>query len=95
MLVDRGLVDLNSPVASYWPEFAANGKEHITVGDCLRHEGGLVRWDRPMTHDIASDINKLTKVCECVTGFFFLKLALVYRRDEDRARVWSGSSRIS
>ena len=31
MVVDRGLVDLDAPVASYWPEFAANGKERLPV----------------------------------------------------------------
>lgn len=31
MLVDRGLLDLSTPVAVYWPEFAANGKQDISV----------------------------------------------------------------
>ena len=31
MLVDRGLLDLDTPVATYWPEFAAAGKETIPV----------------------------------------------------------------
>ena len=33
MLHDRGLLDVYAPVATYWPEFAANGKEHVQV--CL------------------------------------------------------------
>jgi CubicO group peptidase (beta-lactamase class C family) len=40
-LIDRGVLRLDEPVASYWPEFAANGKQDITVGDILRHRAGL------------------------------------------------------
>src|SRR5262245_1107067 len=32
MLVDRGLLEYEQPVAKYWPEFAQNGKDKITVG---------------------------------------------------------------
>ena len=41
MLVDRGLVDYDQPMARYWPEFAAGGKGDITVGEVLSHQGGL------------------------------------------------------
>ena len=37
----RGLIDYDAPVCSYWPEFAAHGKEQITVRHLLCHEGGL------------------------------------------------------
>lgn len=42
-LVDRGLLDYGVPVARYWPEFAANGKEHITLDEILAHRAGLSR----------------------------------------------------
>jgi len=41
MLVDRGLVDLDAPVARYWPEFAQAGKENVTVRQMLSHQAGL------------------------------------------------------
>jgi CubicO group peptidase (beta-lactamase class C family) len=41
MLVDRGLLDVRKPVAEYWPEFAAGGKEAVTVGQLLSHTVGL------------------------------------------------------
>jgi CubicO group peptidase (beta-lactamase class C family) len=41
LLVDRGLVDVNAPVARYWPEFAANGKETLPVRFLLDHRAGL------------------------------------------------------
>jgi CubicO group peptidase (beta-lactamase class C family) len=42
-LVDKGLVDYDEPVATYWPEFAANGKDAITVRHLLSHSAGLHR----------------------------------------------------
>jgi CubicO group peptidase (beta-lactamase class C family) len=40
-LVERGAFGLDQPVADFWPEFAANGKGAITVGDVLSHRAGL------------------------------------------------------
>src|ERR1700690_1242576 len=40
MLSQRGLIDYNAPVARYWPEFAAKGKENISVRDILTHRAG-------------------------------------------------------
>ncbi len=41
MCVDRGLLDLDAPVAKYWPEFAQAGKEKILVRHILSHTSGL------------------------------------------------------
>lgn len=40
-LVDRGLIEYDEPVATYWPEFAAAGKERVTVRQLLTHSAGL------------------------------------------------------
>lgn len=40
-LVDRGVLDWDEPVATYWPEFAAHGKETITLRHLLTHQAGL------------------------------------------------------
>ncbi|HBO43898.1 MAG TPA: hypothetical protein DD670_08205, partial [Planctomycetaceae bacterium] len=42
ILVERGRIDLDAPVARYLPEFAQNGKEAITVRQLLTHQGGLI-----------------------------------------------------
>lgn len=42
--VEAGRVDLDTPVAAYVPEFAANGKERVTVRQLLTHTGGLPAW---------------------------------------------------
>ena len=41
VLADRGLIDYDEPIATYWPEFAANGKERITVRQIMCHEAGM------------------------------------------------------
>ncbi|MFC4529660.1 serine hydrolase domain-containing protein [Sphaerisporangium dianthi] len=41
MLAERGAVDLGAPVAEVWPEFAAGGKERVTVEHLLTHQAGL------------------------------------------------------
>lgn len=53
-LAERGLIDYFAPVAQYWPEFAANGKQDITVADVMTHSAGLhrIRGLRPGTHGI-------------------------------------------
>ncbi|PHH62210.1 hypothetical protein CDD81_7337 [Ophiocordyceps australis] len=48
MLVDRGLLSLDDPVARYWPEFAAHGKEALLLRHVLAHSSGLPGWDEPM-----------------------------------------------
>ena len=45
ILVDRGLAAYDDPIAKYWPEFGANGKERITIRQALCHEAGLYRID--------------------------------------------------
>ncbi|HET9120159.1 MAG TPA: serine hydrolase domain-containing protein [Solirubrobacterales bacterium] len=40
-LADRGLIDYDEPVAAHWPEFAAAGKERISVRELLSHRAGL------------------------------------------------------
>ena len=42
LLVERGALDVDEPVARYWPEFAANGKDGILVRDVLTHASGVV-----------------------------------------------------
>ena len=50
-LADRGEIDLDSPVARYWPEFAAAGKEGVLVRHVMAHTAGVSGWDRPTTGD--------------------------------------------
>lgn len=60
MLIDRGLVELNAPVATYWPEFAANGKRDIEFRHVLAHTSGVSGWDSPFATEDMYDWEKST-----------------------------------
>ncbi len=47
MLVDRGQLDVDAPVAQYWPEFAAAGKQDVLVRHLLSHTSGVSGLDQP------------------------------------------------
>jgi CubicO group peptidase (beta-lactamase class C family) len=49
LLAQRGLLDLDAPVARYWPEFAQAGKEALPVRFLLSHQAGLPAIDRSLT----------------------------------------------
>ena len=51
MLHDRGELSVDDPVAAYWPEFAANGKEGVLVRHVLSHTAGVPGYDQPITED--------------------------------------------
>ncbi len=60
VLVDRGLIDLDTPVSRYWPEFAVNGKESLPVRYLLSHSSGLAGWDETVTVADLFDWEKAT-----------------------------------
>ena len=51
MLVSRGQITYDDPVARWWPEFAAAGKGGITIGTLLSHQAGLSGFVDPATMD--------------------------------------------
>lgn len=62
MLVDRGQLDLDAPVAKYWPEFAQNGKEKIPVRYLLSHQAGLATFDEPIPIEALYDWNHVVNL---------------------------------
>jgi len=48
MLIDRGALDPDAPVARYWPEFAQAGKDALPVRQLLNHQAGLAAWREPL-----------------------------------------------
>jgi CubicO group peptidase (beta-lactamase class C family) len=49
MLQERGLLDLDAPIADYWPEFSQQGKQAITLRQALSHRAGLPQLDEDLT----------------------------------------------
>jgi CubicO group peptidase (beta-lactamase class C family) len=58
MLADRGQLDFNAPVATYWPEFAANGKADIEVRHIMSHTAGLSGFGERISPEDHADWEK-------------------------------------
>jgi CubicO group peptidase (beta-lactamase class C family) len=60
ILADHGDLDFDAPVARYWPEFAANGKDRVKVSHLMSHAAGLSGWKEPITTEDLYDWEKVT-----------------------------------
>src|SRR5262245_54360656 len=61
VLLDRGLIELDAPVARYWPEFAAAGKERLPVRYLFSHQAGLAGLSEPMPAEAVLDWDRVTR----------------------------------
>lgn len=59
-LISRGLLSHTEKVATYWPEFGANGKENIEVRHILSHSSGVSGWEKKMSVDDICDLPTAT-----------------------------------
>jgi CubicO group peptidase (beta-lactamase class C family) len=55
----RGLLDYEERVCTYWPEFAQNGKEKVTVRQLLSHQAGLLALDATVDKSVVADFDRL------------------------------------
>lgn len=62
MANSRGWLDYDERVCKYWPEFAQNGKENITVRQLLAHQAGLFAFDEPVDKETVADLDRLAEV---------------------------------
>jgi CubicO group peptidase (beta-lactamase class C family) len=70
MAADRGIIDLEAPVADVWPEFKANGKERVLIRHVLAHSAGLPGWDPAIEpHDLA-DPEKVCAILAAQEGWW-------------------------
>src|SRR5579864_7168885 len=58
----RGWLDYEERVAKYWPEFAQQRKEKITVRQLLAHQAGLFAFDEPVDRSVVADLDRLAVV---------------------------------
>jgi CubicO group peptidase (beta-lactamase class C family) len=58
----RGWLDYEERVCAYWPEFAQQGKEMITVRQLLAHQAGLFAFDEPVDRSVIADLDRLAVV---------------------------------
>ncbi|HWD29483.1 MAG TPA: serine hydrolase domain-containing protein [Rhizomicrobium sp.] len=80
MLAERGQLDFAAPVARYWPEFAQNGKAHITVADAMAHRAGLNSFDPDIDLSIADmgDWTRCTGALAAMAPLWEPKSAMSY-----------------
>ena len=62
VLADRGLLDFDTPVCDYWPEFAAKGKEKVLVWHLLNHAAGLSGLDAEVETSVHYDWDRMTSL---------------------------------
>jgi CubicO group peptidase (beta-lactamase class C family) len=62
ILADAGDLDFDAPVSTYWPEFAAAGKDGVLVRHLMSHTAGLSGWTEPMSGDDLYDWEKATSL---------------------------------
>jgi len=63
ILEDRGELDLDEPVCTYWPEFAYAGKHAVTLRQILNHRAGLSAVDMPLTLEDFLHPERIEKAC--------------------------------
>ena len=95
----RGLIDYDERVATYWPEFARNGKGNVTVRQLLDHQAGLCAVDEPLGPELLADPGRLAEILAAQRpawepgtrqGYHYLTLGLyeneLLRRVDPRGR---------
>lgn len=65
LLAERGQVDYDTPIAAYWPEFAANGKASVTVRHALTHTAGVPQMPKDVTVEMMTD---WTAMCAAIAS---------------------------
>ncbi len=100
--IAEGAIRLDEPVASYWPEFAHNGKSNITVRQLMCHQAGLVGFHEPAHRDIYYQWDRACAALAAETPwwqpgsahgyhartFGFLLGELLRRATDKRVREW-------
>ncbi|MBI1197036.1 MAG: serine hydrolase [Phenylobacterium sp.] len=70
MIADRGDLDFDAPVAKYWPEFAANGKDRVKVSHLMSHASGLSGWKEKISKDDLYDWDKCVSLLAAQAPFW-------------------------
>ncbi len=70
LLSDRGELDLHAPIATYWPEFSANGKGRVTTANVLSHAAGISGFEHPVVAADMWDWDKMTSLLAAQTPWW-------------------------
>ena len=78
MLVDRGQLELDAPVARYWPEFGQGNKDRVTVHQALTHQAGVPGFRPPVTFEDLHDWEAITAQIAAMPHWFGGETTLCY-----------------
>lgn len=78
MLVDRGELDLDAPVARYWPEFGQGDKDRVTVLQALTHQAGVPGFNPPVSFNDLHDWAYITAQIAASPHWFGGETTLCY-----------------
>jgi CubicO group peptidase (beta-lactamase class C family) len=70
VLVDKGILDYDRPMASYWPEFGAHGKDKVTVREVISQRSGIPQTPVGYTPEWLSDWDKMCRGIADLTPMF-------------------------
>ncbi|HEX8968761.1 MAG TPA: serine hydrolase domain-containing protein [Chloroflexota bacterium] len=70
VLADRGQLDYDRPVSSYWPEFGAHGKDRLTVREVLAHRSGIPQTPVGYTPEWLADWDRMCRGIADLTPMF-------------------------
>lgn len=70
LVADRGGFRFEDKVAKLWPEFAANGKQDVTIAQLMSHSAGLSGWKEPITGEDLYDWEKVTSLLAAQAPFW-------------------------
>ncbi len=70
MLWDRGLLDIDAPIATYWPGFGRNGKHTVTTRQVLTHQSGVPGFGRAVAFEELLDWEHIVEVVEVAPLWF-------------------------
>eukprot|EP00511_Aplanochytrium_stocchinoi_P006854 CAMPEP_0204826480 /NCGR_PEP_ID=MMETSP1346-20131115/4159_1 /ASSEMBLY_ACC=CAM_ASM_000771 /TAXON_ID=215587 /ORGANISM="Aplanochytrium stocchinoi, Strain GSBS06" /LENGTH=463 /DNA_ID=CAMNT_0051954525 /DNA_START=110 /DNA_END=1501 /DNA_ORIENTATION=+ len=92
MAVEKGLIDYDENVSRYWPEFAANGKDSITVADVCRHDSGLAFFKDKIPLHLChrESMDELAEYLAAITPTWGWKNNAP---DEEKSRLYHGLTR--
>ena len=72
MVWDRGLLDIDAPVATYWPEFGGNGTHSVTTRQVLTHQSGVPGFGRYVAFEEVLDWKHIVEVVEAAPLWFMV-----------------------
>ena len=88
-LVGKGLLDYSAKITDYWPEFAGQGKQDLTVAELMRHEAGLAAFNSALDPvDLLSENIRQNKI-----GWIIEEHPQSFRKGEGQAREYHAITR--